>query len=189
MKTPEILRILESLASGDDPFTGEHLPNQSPYHDPRVIRALYMAVRELERGMLQRRVVDGAPPMAGTPWTDAEDHQLIEEFDAAMPFAVIARKHERTAGAIRSRLQRLGKLDTTIPTGKSTDHSETTAKSEKWWIEAGRTQAGKTWTREEDEALLQEFDAGMDIEQIAQRRKRGVKSVEVRLVKLGRTNP
>jgi hypothetical protein len=53
------------------------------------------------------------------------------------------------------------------------------------WKKA-RPRAGKVWTSEEDAALLQEFDSGLPLPEIAQRRGRGVRSVEVRLFKLGR---
>jgi hypothetical protein len=49
-----------------------------------------------------------------------------------------------------------------------------------------RPRAGKPWTTDEDGLLLQEFDAGLPLEEIAHRRGRGVFAVEVRLFKLGR---
>src|SRR5208337_4931765 len=49
-----------------------------------------------------------------------------------------------------------------------------------------RPRAGKVWTPDEDGALLQEFDAGLSLKEIARRMGRGVYAVEVRLSMLGR---
>ena len=49
-----------------------------------------------------------------------------------------------------------------------------------------RPRAGKPWTKEDDEELLRDFDAGLQLEDIARRRERGVRAIEVRLYKLGR---
>ncbi|WP_118182513.1 hypothetical protein [Paraburkholderia phosphatilytica] len=40
---------LETLARGVDPATGEVLTEQSPFNNPQVIRALFLAVKELEK--------------------------------------------------------------------------------------------------------------------------------------------
>lgn len=53
-------------------------------------------------------------------------------------------------------------------------------------IKQKRSQAGKRWSSEEDAALLKDFDQGMPVDQLAERLHRGVRAVEVRLVKLGR---
>jgi hypothetical protein len=49
-----------------------------------------------------------------------------------------------------------------------------------------RPRAGRVWTPEEAIALLQDFEEGLSLEDIALRLGRGVHGVEVRLVKLGR---
>jgi hypothetical protein len=46
----------------------------------------------------------------GAPWTDEEDAQLREQDASAMSLDEMADLHERNAGAIRSRLIRLGLL-------------------------------------------------------------------------------
>jgi hypothetical protein len=61
-------------------------------------------------------------------------------------------------------------------------------KSSPTWKQT-RPRSGKPWTREEDAALLREFDAGLPLEEIAQSRQRGVHAIEVRLCKLGRYGP
>lgn len=51
------------------------------------------------------------PEGAGAPWTDEEDAQLEEEWNSGMKIAEIARLHDRTGGAIRSRLKKHGSLE------------------------------------------------------------------------------
>ncbi len=50
------------------------------------------------------------PPNAGKPWNKEEDEALIRAFDAGTPIQVLATKHERTTGAITSRLLRHGRM-------------------------------------------------------------------------------
>ena len=40
MDKQESIAILKQLADGTDPYTGETLPEQSPYNHPQTVRAL-----------------------------------------------------------------------------------------------------------------------------------------------------
>jgi hypothetical protein len=53
-------------------------------------------------------------------------------------------------------------------------------------IKQKRRRAGKRWLPDEDAELLEKFDLGIPIKQLALRLNRGVRAVEVRLFKLGR---
>ncbi len=44
----ESLKILKQLAEGIDPYTGEILPDRSPYQQPQTVRALFQAIIALE---------------------------------------------------------------------------------------------------------------------------------------------
>ena len=48
MKEQKALEIVMKLADGLDPESGESLPKDSPYNNPDVIRALFMAVLALK---------------------------------------------------------------------------------------------------------------------------------------------
>ena len=48
MDTREALRILQLLADGVDPHSGEVFEDTSPYQHPQVVRALFHSVRALE---------------------------------------------------------------------------------------------------------------------------------------------
>ena len=106
MEAKQAARILQQLADGLDPATAEPLPKDSPFNQPDAIRALFTAVRALEGPSKP----DG-PTKAGGRWTDDEDRQLTEAFDAGSSIKELAQKHDRTRGAIRSRLVKLGKID------------------------------------------------------------------------------
>lgn len=186
MNLTDAISIVEALAEGVDPLTGEALPDQSPYHKPSVIRALYTVAYHLRPSddLSMSRVT--SPANAGSPWTVAEDEQLVREFERRMSIPAIAVKHQRTRGAILARLVRLGKIASRAGSRAMADGKESGEAPRKWWKEQGRTQAGKPWTDTEDQALLQDFEAGMSIEDLAEHRRRGVKAVEVRLIKLGK---
>ena len=112
MTPAEAKQIIEVLAGGIDPATGEVLPDDSPLSSPHVIRALFIAAKALELMAAAKpaRPAAAAPGNAGKPWAENEDQRLIVAFDAGTLVAELARTHERTHGAINSRLIRLGRL-------------------------------------------------------------------------------
>ncbi|HZZ93487.1 MAG TPA: hypothetical protein VFE23_13070 [Usitatibacter sp.] len=110
MQLDAALPIVRALADGVNPFTGEAYPDQSPYAEPRALRALYTAIdlmsREVDRAKRRERL----PANFGKPWSEGEDLALTGGFDAGMPMVELARKHARTASSIRLRLEKLGKI-------------------------------------------------------------------------------
>lgn len=112
MTPAEAKQIIEVLAGGVDPATGEVLADDSPLSSPHVIRALFIAAKALELMAAAKppRPAAAAPGNAGKPWVEDEDQRLVAAFDAGTPVAELARTHERSSGAINSRLIRLGRL-------------------------------------------------------------------------------
>ena len=115
MVMDEVISILESLASGIDPSTGEQVQHEV-FRKPDVIRALFTAASSLKlRNARQTEAAAAAgraqPTFAGTPWNLDEDTLLCAEYDEGMPTPEIARRHQRTPGAIRSRLIKVGKIE------------------------------------------------------------------------------
>jgi hypothetical protein len=108
MDNSEAMRIVQTLANGINPLTGEAFPDTSPYNDPAVIRALFQSLRALERLCQQDK--GGLPTNAGKPWTPEEDNSLVASFDKGTPVRKMASEHGRTEGAIAARLVRLGRL-------------------------------------------------------------------------------
>ena len=111
MTPTEAKQVIEVLAGGIDPQTGEVLAEDNPVNNAHVIRALFLAVKALELlAKKQARSQPETPANVGKPWTQAEDEQLAAAFDAGEPVAKLARDHQRTPGAITSRLIRIGRL-------------------------------------------------------------------------------
>lgn len=108
--TAQAIGLIEALANGADPITGELLQGSSPYNNPQVIRALFQALKALEHiheGGKRRRTL---APNSGRPWADDEDRLLAEAFDGGVPLVDLAAKHSRTQGAIAARLVKLGRI-------------------------------------------------------------------------------
>jgi hypothetical protein len=67
--------ILDTLAQGIHPVTGEVMPEDSPYNAPPVIRALFAVSQALEAGAgapvaaPARRNRAESPPNTGKPWS------------------------------------------------------------------------------------------------------------------------
>jgi len=113
MQLDAALPIVRALADGVNPVTGELYPEQSPYAEPRTLRALYSAVDLMQREVEREKRRERLPANFGKPWTEPEDRTLAGEFDAGMPMMEIARKHARTQSSIRLRLEKLGKIEPT----------------------------------------------------------------------------
>jgi len=113
MEKQTALNIVQTLAQGIDPHTGETFPAESPYQHPDTVRALFQAAQALADppAARLRPSHQGAPENAGKPWTDDEDKALAEAFDAGKSVPALAEQHRRTRVAIQARLARLGKIE------------------------------------------------------------------------------
>ena len=107
------LQIIQQLANGTDPHTGEVFRADSPYQHPDTVRALFFALRELngQPGLRQRTAGnESAPQNAGKPWGANEDKALAAAFDAGTQIPELATQHQRSRFAIEARLAKLGKI-------------------------------------------------------------------------------
>ena len=95
--------IIQTLADGVDPATGELLPKESVYNSPQVIRALYTILEATASSEKAK-----SPRNAGKFWNDAEDDKLRDEFADKLAISQIAQEHGRTNHAIERRLEHLG---------------------------------------------------------------------------------
>ena len=109
-------QIIDTLAQGIHPVTGEAMPDDSPYNAPPVIRALHVVSRALE-GVATlppdeppRGTRRSGPPNAGKPWSAQEDAALETAFDAGIPIKQVAQELGRTAFAVEQRLVKIGKI-------------------------------------------------------------------------------
>ena len=110
-------QIIDTLAQGIHPVTGEAMPDDSPYNAPPVIRALHAVSRALEsqpggpsappEPARRRRP---QPPNAGKAWSPQEDAALETAFDAGIALKQVAQELGRTPFAVEQRLVKLGKV-------------------------------------------------------------------------------
>ena len=110
MNRAESLTILKQLADGIDPYTGEMLPEYSPYQQPKTVRALFYAIMVLEGTKEHAQKATPKFVNAGKSWEPGEDDQLKAEFDSGMSISEMVQKHQRTPAAIEARLFKLGKI-------------------------------------------------------------------------------
>jgi len=111
MENKDALKIIQALADGINPMTGEVLPSDSVYQSSQVTRALFIAVNAIEARIRNENRKGTLPENRGKPWSDNEDKELIEEFKNKKKKTEMARIHGRTTGAIQSRLVKLGKIE------------------------------------------------------------------------------
>lgn len=97
------IEVMEQLAAGIDPATGEVFPPDSLYQQAAVIRALYFAINEI-KGLAQKG-------KQGQPWTTEEDGLLLKAFNEGIKISQLAKLHGRSYGAIKARLIKLEMLE------------------------------------------------------------------------------
>ena len=71
--------LLSALADGVDPLTGEVLDRDNVCNRPEIIRALHMALYELDKRE-KKTVKKHLPENAGKPWTEEDEDRLCEMF-------------------------------------------------------------------------------------------------------------
>jgi len=122
MDKEQTLRILNALANGIHPATGEKFGADSPYQHPDTVRALFEAMRAVEgepKGAVApatERKAAVPESGAGSRWTPEEEQRLAGAFDAGRTVDELARAHNRSRAAIEARLVRLGKMDASAVT-------------------------------------------------------------------------
>lgn len=122
MEKDHTLRILNALANGIHPATGEKFAADSPYQHPDTVRALFEAMRAVEGGAAPAAApaTERRPALpqsgSGSRWTSEEEQRLAAAFDAGTTVDELARAHSRSRAAIEARLVRLGKMDASAVT-------------------------------------------------------------------------
>lgn len=116
MEREHTLKILNALANGVHPATGEVFAADSPYQHPDTVRALFEAVRQLEGTTAspapnQERRASELPANTFVRWTSEEEQRLAAGFDSGKTTAELAKLHNRSRAAIEARLLKMGKID------------------------------------------------------------------------------
>lgn len=110
MEIQRALEIIHSLAEGRDPYNGEELPKISPYQQGETVRALNIAMEGLRTLEQKTKRLNNLPKNSGNPWGRDEDRELVKAFKCGHTVPELAKKHDRTEGAITSRLFKLGAI-------------------------------------------------------------------------------
>lgn len=97
--------LLAELADGVDPLTGECLPSDSVCNRPEIIRALHCVLQHTTGGRKRP-----SPPNAGKPWTEADDQNLLQMYDAGSDVEALRTHFQRSRIAIIRRLEHLGRV-------------------------------------------------------------------------------
>lgn len=130
--------LITALANGIDPLTGEAFPADSQYQHPDVVRALFHALRQLERQPAAEQSVDkaekkrtrtGGPANAGKAWSTEEDAQLLQAFDSGTTIPALVQIHARSHVAIEARLAKHGRM--AMPNGMRTPWPPKSTRDEK----------------------------------------------------------
>jgi hypothetical protein len=105
-------QIIDTLAQGVHPVTGEVMPEDSPYNAPPVIRALFAVSNALDGAApaAAPKPRREPPPNAGKVWLPDEDDKLESAFAAGIDVKQMAKELGRTAWAVEARLAKLGKV-------------------------------------------------------------------------------
>lgn len=188
MHSEKALEIIQLLADGVDPVSGEVFPKDSPYNHSEVTRALYHATwlleEKVEHARPARRTrsalspgIKGArgprkePNNAGNPWSEDSDRALLRGLDEGKTLQELATVFGRSRGAISSRFKRLG-IEPNV--------------RQRIRAVKKHVNRGKRWSEEDRSRLIIEFDRGASIDSLATMLGRTRKSVEVKLYFSGR---
>lgn len=98
--------IIEALAEGIDPTTGELLSEDNVCNKGEVVRAFYSVLETLDKKRKK-----SLPENAGKPWTREDEELLKEMYANGSSKPEICRTLKRTVTGVAARLVRLGIID------------------------------------------------------------------------------
>lgn len=117
MHQEKTISIIEGLANGIDPITGEVLPNDSPYNHPEVIRALFHVISLIPKAKKPKRTIEqkqednlekGLPKNYGLPWNESDVQLVISNYNTNISIEVIANQMARKPSSIIGLLKKHG---------------------------------------------------------------------------------
>ena len=118
MELYRAVQMVESVANGIHPETGEVFPTDSPYNSPGIIRALFTCTHHLKHSSPRIKKTaeekqaenksKGMPLNAGLPWSKEARAELADLFKAGEAPIKLAHKFKRTKYAILLELKGQG---------------------------------------------------------------------------------
>jgi len=103
MNTQQAMSVIEQAMQNAD--------SEDPKKKPDFVRALFQAHEALRQQHASESRRASLPRNTGKPWSEEEEARLLELFHEDMELRVIAEDLERTLGAVKARLVRLGELE------------------------------------------------------------------------------
>ena len=117
MNQEKIISIIEALANGIDPTTGEILPDCSPYNQPEIIRALFQVTNLIPKVKKPKRTTEqkqqeniekGLPQNFGLAWLGDDINSVITQYKSDITINVIADEQARKPSSIIGLLKKQG---------------------------------------------------------------------------------
>lgn len=97
--------LINGLADGINPLTGELLPDDCVCNQADIVRAFHTILAEPKKKDSKPQ-----PENAGKPWTENDEQTLCQMFDAGNTKKELCTYFKRSQGAIAARLVRMGKI-------------------------------------------------------------------------------
>lgn len=119
MNQEKIVTIIEALANGIDPITGEMLPDNSPYNQPEVIRALFQVTKLIPKVKKSKRTTEqkqqenlekGLPKNFGLAWLEDDINSVINQYKSNITIDDIAEEQARKSSSIIGLLKKQGTI-------------------------------------------------------------------------------
>ena len=201
MDSIQARQILQTLLDGKDPITRKPLPDDSPVLRNPVYIALDHAIQCLKKDASNPPTKPPArrfpirPTQRATAnwadWSQDEQRQLVELFDAGVTLSELAKILRRSEDAVRARLIGLGRIRILSARRRiaasrkinATPSSPTPPALQRW--KKDRPRAGKPWTPEERARLRDLASTGMSEAEMGRLLGRGELSIGVQLMRLG----
>lgn len=105
------LKEVEILLNGISPWTDEIFEEENIINCEEMKVLLELLKSFLLESVSNKDKSKKLPTRAGSSWSNTEDKLLKKEFEENYAISKIAKNHERTRGAIKSRLRLLGLID------------------------------------------------------------------------------
>lgn len=173
MTSQAAMEILQLMADGVDPATGEILAADHLCNQPDVIRALVVAIRALSAEQPTPPIVYNRKSdklNAGRPWTEEDLAALKQLYLSGLPMNAICKQLQRRERGVQQQLCRLGLIEIQ----KDPAHAPV----------PGLERAGLPWTQDEDALLKTLHAAHWPIPSIAAKMQRSDYSIFCRMDKL-----
>jgi hypothetical protein len=129
MKEIRARQILQTLAQGINPLSGDELPGGTVLEETDVLRALATGVVALDQAAARGQRRARLPANSGRAWTVEEEATLFAAFRGGDSLVMIASRHGRTLRAIEDRLEMHGLITHDARSTKSPSKGRTTGPS------------------------------------------------------------